>query len=135
MQDKSKPLSGWQRRQLRIARGLPPCTAQEAAANKARRARGNERRAAANFQLLTEVKLASGCVDCGYKEHPAALDFDHLPGQEKYRDISRMLNVARSTLLAEIAKCEVVCANCHRIRSWERTRSRNLAERMNRRSA
>ncbi|WP_055693381.1 hypothetical protein [Streptomyces prasinopilosus] len=69
---------------------------------------------------MTELKMRLGCVDCGYKEHPAALDFDHLPGHEKRRGISRMLTAHRNTLLAELAKCEVVCSNCHRIRTWRR---------------
>ncbi len=123
MQDKPKSLSGWQKRQLRVARGLPPFTAREAAAESARNARRAGQRAAANSQFLTELKLASGCVDCGYNEHPAALDFDHLPGQVKHRGLARMLTVTRSTLLAEVAKCEIVCANCHRIRTWKRRNS------------
>src|SRR4051812_45745868 len=32
---------------------------------------------------IGDIKLASGCVDCGYKEHPAALQFDHLPQYRK----------------------------------------------------
>lgn len=63
------------------------------------------------------MKILSGCVDCGYDRHPAALDFDHvLPGKIK--------NVAACKTLEEIEreieKCEVVCANCHRIRTAER---------------
>jgi len=50
------------------------------------------------------------------------MDFDHLPGEDKVKYISKM--VARSWSLAkidaEIAKCELVCANCHRIRTARR---------------
>jgi hypothetical protein len=72
---------------------------------------------------IDAIKLERGCADCGYREHPAALDFDHLPGTKKRRNISRMLaSVSKGVELidAEIAKCEVVCANCHRIRTWKR---------------
>jgi hypothetical protein len=69
---------------------------------------------------LAGIKLTSGCVDCGYRAHHVALDFDHLPEFEKLFDISRALWRPRKTLGAEIAKCEVVCSNCHRIRTYER---------------
>lgn len=60
------------------------------------------------------------CADCGNKFHPVAMDFDHVTG-EKIREISRLANgLKRATLLAELKKCEVVCSNCHRVRTWNR---------------
>lgn len=72
---------------------------------------------------LDEIKLAAGCTDCGYADHPRALDFDHI-GTDKLGDVGRMVHnrIARAVILAEMAKCEVVCANCHRIRTWKRER-------------
>jgi hypothetical protein len=66
---------------------------------------------------INEIKLTFGCVDCGYKENAFALQFDHRPGVGKESDISRMLSVNRkwSRIEAEIAKCDVRCANCHAI--------------------
>jgi hypothetical protein len=74
-------------------------------------------RARALRVYLAEVKMARGCVDCGYREHPAALDFDHVSGTK-----DRLVSFAKSKAqaLAEIEKCEVRCSNCHRIRTWER---------------
>lgn len=71
---------------------------------------------------VTAYKLEHGCVECGYKEHPAALEFDHLPGHEKVAAISLLIlgGADLDTVKAEIAKCELVCANCHRIRTIER---------------
>ena len=48
------------------------------------------------------------------------MDFDH--GQsEKIDDVARLVMGGSETkLLAEIAKCEVVCANCHRERTWSK---------------
>lgn len=66
---------------------------------------------------LGDIKLASGCMDCGYAKNYEALDFDHRPGMIKIADISVMLGSSEQRLLAEIAKCDVVCANCHRIRT------------------
>lgn len=76
---------------------------------------------AARQQELAEIKLASGCVDCGYRAHPDALDFDHLPGSDKEFNISRALRSKNwDAILAEVAKCEVRCANCHRVKTAER---------------
>ena len=71
---------------------------------------------------INRYKTSSGCVDCGYRDHPAALEFDHLPGFHKAFSISEAnnLNVSQERLLAEIAKCEVVCANCHAVRTATR---------------
>ena len=75
------------------------------------------------YQAVTRVFCASyktdvGCVDCGYNAHPAALDFDHRDGSEKKGNVSRMVSLDR--VKAEIAKCDVRCANCHRIKTYER---------------
>jgi len=69
--------------------------------------------------LLDAIKIASGCVDCGYKDNPLALDFDHLT-DKKFQVSHKRGRASDKTLLAEVAKCEVRCANCHRIRSWEK---------------
>lgn len=72
---------------------------------------------------LKDMKIAAGCADCGYRGHPDALEFDHLPGRVKRFKISGSSTRSRATLAAEIAKCEVVCANCHRVRTSERMRA------------
>lgn len=68
---------------------------------------------------LQEIKEDSGCVDCGEYNH-IVLDFDHL--KDKKYNISRMIHDGFSwaAIKKEIAKCEVVCANCHRIRTYNR---------------
>jgi hypothetical protein len=76
----------------------------------------NETRRRGIKARLNAIKLERVCVDCGYRAHPAALHFDHLPGSRKVFAVGR----ARCTwdrIEAEIAKCEVVCANCHAIRT------------------
>ncbi len=62
------------------------------------------------------------CADCGQWFPPCVMDFDHVKG-EKVKAVSRMLNGMSSVdnLLIEIMKCDVVCSNCHRIRTHERT--------------
>ena len=65
------------------------------------------------------LKQYIGCQDCGYNDKPEALDFDHKPGTKSFNIGA---NEGRSwvNLLTEMAKCEVVCANCHRIRTYNR---------------
>jgi hypothetical protein len=112
--------SGTQRRKLRVARGLPARGEVEAGKwRESNRKRAHERRAT-NLAWLAAYKLDKGCADCGYDQHLAALHFDHLPGHGKAGNLSRMTMCGRERLLAEIAKCEVVCANCHAIRTYNR---------------
>ena len=80
---------------------------------KRRRARIDRHRA-----IVRELKQQP-CADCGKTYPPEAMDFDHIG--EKRLEISRLLYVSgTAALLAEIAKCEVVCSNCHRIRTKRR---------------
>ncbi len=69
--------------------------------------------------LLNELK-SNPCVDCNKTFLPIAMDFDHI--KDKIRPIARMLSTAYKIelILEEIKKCELVCANCHRIRTRRR---------------
>ncbi len=69
-------------------------------------------------RYLIEFFRSHPCADCGEGD-PVVLEFDHL--RDKSFDIGTML-CARDweTILAEIAKCDVVCANCHRRRTARR---------------
>lgn len=61
------------------------------------------------------------CTDCGKRYPPWVMDFDHVRGPKLF-DIGSARNKAGSLrrLKEEIAKCEVVCANCHRTRTHDR---------------
>ena len=67
------------------------------------------------------IKLGSGCGDCGWAKWARGLDWDHVVGI-KLTNIATMIANGRPWLEieAEMAKCELVCANCHRIRTCER---------------
>lgn len=87
------------------------------------RRRENTKRFKKRIQAKVDaIKLERGCTDCGYNQHPRALQFDHVRG-EKVENVSRMVLMALSweRIQAEIEKCEVVCANCHAIRTAERS--------------
>lgn len=66
-------------------------------------------------------KMYSGCVDCHYRTHPEALQFDHLPGFTKLGNISQWQGSLES-MIEEMDKCQVVCANCHALRTACRRR-------------
>lgn len=68
------------------------------------------------------------CADCGESFPPYVMHWDHLPGHEKVDEVGSMVGSRRrEVILAEIAKCELVCANCHVLRTVMRAR-RTLAE-------
>jgi hypothetical protein len=54
-----------------------------------------------------------GCSICGYNKNTAALQFHHLNPKEKDFEISSNMCRKWKTIEQEIAKCIVVCANCH----------------------
>lgn len=83
---------------------------------------GNQRRHAERYALLADIKVRRCCADCGYNAHPAALQFDHLDPLLKSFRIAGSLSRSWAVVLAEIAKCDVVCANCHAIRTVEQFR-------------
>jgi hypothetical protein len=69
-----------------------------------------------NVRRFNEYKQGLSCSECGFS-HPAALDFHHRDPATKTDRVSGMAHNGRgwTRILAEIAKCEVLCANCHRI--------------------
>lgn len=63
------------------------------------------------------------CTDCGIRYPFYVMQFDHLPGTIKKLNLNQAHRSSYAVIMAEIAKCEVVCANCHHIRSYNRLRS------------
>src|SRR5690349_16452391 len=70
----------------------------------------------ANRERLREYKSTLRCSQCGF-DHPAALDFHHRdPAQKSFAIGSAVANgKSWATILAEIAKCDVLCRNCHAV--------------------
>jgi hypothetical protein len=76
-----------------------------------------------NRRRIADYLSAHSCVDCGCAD-VRVLEFDHVHG-EKSGNIARMVGEGYSwaTIEAEIVKCEVRCANCHRIRESKKNGS------------
>lgn len=61
------------------------------------------------------------CMDCGVKYPHYVMDFDHRNGEIKLAGINQMINYhsySKDKILEEIKKCDLVCSNCHRIRTY-----------------
>lgn len=71
-----------------------------------------------NLDKINILKSETPCADCGNTFHPICMDFDHVRG-EKRQEVSRLVSDGHTweILKEEIDKCDIVCANCHRIRS------------------
>jgi hypothetical protein len=73
---------------------------------------------ARRWNAINQLKLAAGCHDCGFDRAAVALDFDHI-GEKKF-NVSHFNTRSWKAIFEEIQKCEVVCSNCHRVRTLER---------------
>ena len=71
-------------------------------------------------QHVSEIKEATPCTDCGVNYPAHVMDFDHINGDKSYTIGEMVSNCSWEDLLKELKKCEVVCANCHRQRTWYR---------------
>lgn len=70
---------------------------------------------------LRRLKAGKPCADCGRVFPPAVMQWDHKPGSQKLVEISAAFaGWTRDAVLAEVAKCDLVCTNCHVIRTFTR---------------
>jgi hypothetical protein len=71
--------------------------------------------------MLRLIQLAIGCVDCGVNGDWRILEWDHVPERgDKVSSPSTLAKRSFAVLMTEVEKCDVVCANCHSIRTHER---------------
>lgn len=75
-----------------------------------------------NRDFVNSIKESFACFDCGSKYPACAMDFDHREGHTKEYNVSKMVahSLGLDRIKSEIAKCDLVCANCHRIRTYKR---------------
>ena len=63
--------------------------------------------------------LGGVCARCKSVVHPAAFEFHHRDPSAKDRDPSKTLSLSMARLTAELDKCNLLCANCHRVVHFE----------------
>lgn len=77
---------------------------------------------------LDEIRSGLQCARCP-ESHPACLDFHHRDATQKEFSVGNALRLGwgKERILAEIAKCVVLCSNCHRKEHWKRRQDKELA--------
>ena len=73
-------------------------------------------------QYMKSLKEESGCTDCGGKFNYWIMEFDHKNDGDKLFNLGRFQERTNSmeVIVAEIEKCDIVCANCHKNRTHMR---------------
>ncbi len=72
------------------------------------------------LKLQAIIARGGKCQDCeiDLTDHPEIADFDHRPDEPRTTTMpSRLAKRNRPAFIAELARCDIVCANCHRIRT------------------
>jgi hypothetical protein len=90
-------------------------------ANKQRQMDLQRERRDEKRKFIQAGKHNKPCTDCGIAYPHYVMDYDHLPEFEKVGILSEMhKGYSMDKILEEIAKCELVCKNCHAVRTWNR---------------
>lgn len=92
---------------------------------KAQRAKQSAQTRDRNRKYIYDFLSQNVCADCGIS-NMIVLEFDHVRG--KTRQISNALHLSLVKLQEEIDKCDIVCRNCHCIRTYERMDKCNRLE-------
>ena len=92
---------------------------ENSAVHKKRAEASRKRSTKRNNQALWELLKDASCSDCGLVD-PLVMEFDHR--DEKDMNIADMRrSYSLDKIIDEIEKCDIVCANCHRRRTYDRS--------------
>lgn len=86
--------------------------------HKAKHHAACRRRAQKQVEYIKHLKATTPCSDCKQQFPWFVMEFDHVRGTKKHCVTS--LTGSLRLVEEEIAKCDIVCANCHRIRTYNR---------------
>lgn len=76
-------------------------------------------------RYIQDLKSKTPCMDCKESYPYYVMDFDHVRGR-KQANVAELINtLSKKRIDEEISKCEIVCSNCHRIRTHERKNKKN----------
>lgn len=88
----------------------------------------NSRRKNLFYTKLKIIKESSFCQDCKQFFPAVCMDFDHRPEEEKIREVGAMGSYRWELVEEEMLKCDLVCSNCHRIRTANRRLQASVAQ-------
>ena len=71
-------------------------------------------------KYIQELKEKTPCMDCKESYPYYVMDFDHVRGRKQANVMELVPTLSKKRIDEEIAKCEIVCSNCHRIRTHMR---------------
>lgn len=75
------------------------------------------------YKYIREYKERHPCVDCKVQYPYYVMDFDHVRGRKQKNVMELVPTLSKKKIDEEIAKCEVVCSNCHRARThWRKVK-------------
>ena len=70
---------------------------------------------------LRELKASTSCADCGGRFLGHVMQFDHVRGEKSFMLSSvTKTNISWCRIKEEVDKCDIVCANCHAMRTYNR---------------
>ena len=89
-------------------------------------ARDRSKASRAERKRIVDEAKSGPCMDCGNRFPPVCMDFDHRPGEVKLGCVGSLKSWTApiEIILEEIEKCDLVCSNCHRIRTDRRRREK-----------
>lgn len=94
----------------------------DAMEKRRKRILGYQKKRRIRFQetrVKLQVLIGGKCVSCGITD-PRLLDFDHIDPRTKTMMISQKLHLPFEVLVHEVMKCQLLCPNCHRLKTIEK---------------
>ena len=71
-------------------------------------------------QYVREQKESNACMDCGVRYPYYVMEYDHTE-DNKIKSVANITsNGSLNQVIEEISKCDLVCSNCHKARTWKR---------------
>jgi hypothetical protein len=76
-------------------------------------------------RYIQDLKSRTPCMDCKIQYPYYVMDFDHVRGRKQKNVMELIPTLSKKKIDEEIAKCEIVCSNCHRVRTHIRRSRKN----------
>ena len=79
--------------------------------------------------FVDNYKMNEGCNRCGFDAHPVALHMNHIDPKTKLKSVAQLVKKGvMDTIKTELAKCEVLCANCHAVHTYANQHHREVTQ-------